>query len=320
MLAPLRFAPVYQVLVWGGRRMMTWRGDLPEGPVGESWDLADHPKGRSVVSEGPHRGTGLDQLVRSYGQALVGTGFRGSSFPLMVKLIDATARLSVQVHPDDASVRSLGVGTNGKTECWLFLSDGGEVFEGLHPGIDAAAFESARVAGTMEQVLNRFETRAGDFFFLPARTVHALGGGCLVYEVQQNSDVTFRVDDWGRVGLDGAPRPLHVKESMATIDFSPRAHGPVVVPTVAHPGGGTVRRLIRCPYFQVEERQGPLLHGDTDERCAIVTCTEGGGELSTDGGSVTLAPMTTALVPAAAGQWRFRGRSDSSLLVSAPRF
>ena len=228
--APLVFHPAYQPLVWGGRRMEAWGRVLPAGPIGEAWELADHPRGMSIVAEGPLAGISLRELVERAGRELVGQDFQGSEFPLMIKLIDASLRLSVQVHPDDALARALGVGQHGKTECWVFLADGGEICQGTRPGIGRLEFERALAEHHVATTLNRFEARRGDVFFLPARTVHALGEGCLLYEVQQTSDITFRVYDWDRLGLDGRPRPLHVTESLATIDFSrtgPRpAHGP----------------------------------------------------------------------------------------------
>lgn len=319
--APLRFAPIYRTAVWGGRRLLRWRPELPAGPVGEAWELADHPNGQSRVVEGPERGATLGELVLRHGAALVGAGFRGGVFPLMTKLIDATERLSVQVHPDDALARTLGVGENGKTECWFFLAGGGEVFQGTKPKIDAAAFERALAAGTVAGALNRFEVTAGDFYFVPARTVHALGSGCLLYEVQQTSDVTFRAHDWGRVGLDGQPRPLHVKEAMRAIDFTRTGFGPTRPGWTALPGGGERRLLVECPYFSVEERRGAgRLTADVGDACAIVFLAEGGGIITTSGGEAAMPPLATALVPAAAGAWTVEGPGALRVLIAQPRF
>ncbi len=316
LTAPLRFRPAYQTVVWGGRRMETWRSDLPSGPIGESWDLADHARGMSVVADGPLAGTTLHDLTRSHGAALIGPSYTGGDFPLMVKLIDANDRLSIQVHPDDRLAKELKVGDRGKTECWYLLGDSGELFVGTKPGITRESFATARAAGTLADTLNRFVTKAGDFFFIPARTVHALGAGCLIYEIQQTCDVTFRVDDWGRVGLDGKPRPLHINESLATIDFA-AAGTPSAAPTEPHPDGGTVRALVRCPYFQVDERRAPRMHHHSTS-CSIVTCIGGNGRLNTADGHVALTPMSTALVPAAAGAWTAYGErgSELHLLVS----
>lgn len=326
--APLRFTPRYQVLVWGGRRMEQWRTDLPEGPVGESWDLADQDRGMSVVAQGSLVGKTLRELTASLGKELVGDGFRGGSFPLLVKLIDASARLSVQVHPDDALAVALGVGENGKTECWLMVEDGGELFVGTRPGVDRAAFESALQTGAIEDTLNRFQCSKGDFFFLRARTVHALGQGCLLYEVQQSSDVTFRVWDWGRMGLDGKPRPMHIAESLETIDFARSGDAAIRPAFKAHPAGGQSRTLIQCEFFTVEERllasEGQQTQHDEPEqarRCSIVTCLSGRVTLSTSGGSIELSAMQTVLIPAAARGFTARTLTpDTCLLHAQPVF
>ncbi len=321
MIGPLKFAPVYQSVVWGGRRMTQWRDDVPDGPIGESWDLADQPRGMSVVTTpGPHEGRTLAELMATHGAEIVGRGWDGGRFPLLVKLIDANARLSVQVHPDDRLAVDLGVGDRGKTECWLILGDGGELFQGTRPGVDRARFEAALADGAVEETLNRFETRDGEFYFLPARTVHALGRGCLLYEVQQSCDITFRVYDWGRVGLDGKPRQTHVAESLETIDFSAPA-GPVQAEPVAHPQSGTVRRLAECDYFEVDERAGRMCIGGDTARCSVVVCLDGEGTLTARGGRVELSPMQTVLVPACSGEWHAMSSTEAPLrlLVARPR-
>ena len=318
LAVPLAFVPVYHVLVWGGRRMAQWRRDLPDGPVGESWDLADHQRGMSVVAEGPLAGRTLGELTQAHGRELVGAAWDGGEFPLLIKLIDAADRLSVQVHPDDALARSLGVGTRGKTECWLVLQDGGELFVGLKPGVTAASFESARAAGRVAECLARHQVGDGDFAFLPARTVHALGTGTLIYEVQQTGDVTFRVDDWGRVGLDGKPRQLHVVQSMATIDFTGSVGGGLSSPPFgAHRSGGRARELASCPYFTVEERRAEHTTGGGHGGFSIVTCLHGVGTLSTAAGGLRMQPMRTYLVPACAGPWQALGAGGELRLLVA---
>jgi mannose-6-phosphate isomerase len=300
---PLTFTPIYQTVVWGGRRIADWRDDVPAGPIGESWDLADHPRGMSVVADGGFKGRTLSELTREFGKALVGSTFKGGDFPLMVKLIDANDRLSLQVHPDDRLARELKVGERGKTECWLLCADGGELFVGTVPGTTREGFSEALGQGRIAELLQRFEGHDGDFFMLPARTVHALGKGSLIYEIQQTCDVTFRVFDWGRSGLDGKPRQVHVAESLDTIDFSTRIPGPVAVRAHVHPQGGSFRRLASCPYFTVEERHAGETGGGGAGSCSIVVCVSGTGQLITAGGDVALAPKRTYLVPAVAGKW-----------------
>jgi len=315
---PLVFKPAYMELVWGGRRMAEWRDDLPAGPIGESWDLSDHQRASTVVAEGSLAGRGLTELTRAHGRELVGAAWDGGEFPLLVKLIDANDRLSVQVHPDDALAKSLKVGPRGKTECWLVIADGGELYVGLKPGVTAKSFEAARTAGRLAECLQRHAVGDGDFVFLPARTVHALGAGTLIYEVQQTSDLTFRVDDWGRVGLDGKPRPLHLEHSLATIDFAGSAGGGVSRPPfVAHRAGGSWRELAACPYFTVEERLAERTSGGGHGGFSIVTCLRGSGTIGTAAGVVRLKPMRTVLIPAAAGPWQADGEGGELRLLIA---
>jgi len=304
--------------------MEAWGRTLPPGPIGEAWELADHPRGMSVVAAGPLEGASLHELVLQLGPALVGQGFQGTEFPLMVKLIDARLRLSVQVHPDDAIARELGVGQHGKTECWVFLADGGEICQGTRVGIGRAEFERALREHHVATTLNRFEARRGDVFFLPARTVHALGEGCLLYEVQQTSDITFRVYDWDRLGLDGKPRPLHVTESLATIDFSKDGFGPhTPEPWRALPAPGCEERvLIDCQHFRLrEQRLRGRVEQELDGACAVVTCVAGQGSLATPAGRVALPSMQTVLVPADAESWQVDVTGETAdLLVATPRF
>jgi mannose-6-phosphate isomerase len=229
------------------------------------------------------------------------------------------------VHPDDRLAQQLGVGCNGKSECWRVLADGGVIFQGTRAGVDRAGFEAALAAGKIADTLNRFDARAGDAFFLPARTVHALGEGCLVYEIQQTSNVTFRVHDWDRLGLDGKPRPLHLQESLATIDFSGSGFGPCRPGFAADPRGGRSAVLVDCPHFRLEERHGGRLGGGGDGGCAIVIALAGTGSVATAAGQVDFAPMQTVLVPGAAGGWTVQAAGggapdDLIVLVAEPRF
>jgi mannose-6-phosphate isomerase len=308
LTAPLQFVPVYQSVIWGGRRMEQWRDSLPAGPIGESWDLADHERGMSVVAHGPLQGKTLRELTREYGAALVGPSYSGGDFPLMIKLIDAHDRLSIQVHPDDAGSPT----GRGKTECWYLLNSGGSLYVGTRPGINKQLFSDARERGTLAQTLNQFTTTTGDFFFIPARTVHALGAGCLMYEIQQTCDITYRVDDWGRLGMDGKPRPLHIAESLATIDFFAQTQW-----SAAHQRSqATINNLATCNYFSLHEIRAAQFHAHIPN-VSIVICLFGNGTLSTAGGTVALKPMTTTVVPAAAGEWTARAENGELKLLWA---
>jgi len=320
LAAPLVFTPAYQNVVWGGRRMERWRDDLPDGPVGESWDISQQERGMSVVESGPLAGVSLAELMRDHGAEVVGECYRGGDFPLLVKLIDANDRLSVQVHPDDELAQRFDRGPRGKTECWFILGEGGELFQGTRDGVDAEDFRKAIDDETVEACLNRFETHDGEFYFIPARTIHALGTGTLLYEIQQSSDCTFRVYDWGRVGMDGKPRELHIEESLQTVDFSDQAWGPHVVDWQTNEAGGRVRPLVRCDYFEVEERRAEATSGGDGSACSIVILLAGQATLSSNGHEIPLAEMRSYLVPAIAGEWSLQAQGgEARFLVARPR-
>ena len=316
LLAPLQFQSVYQNIVWGGRRLEQWRDDLPDGPVGESWELADQDRGMSVLSSGALAGKTLRELVQAHPRELVGEYFDGDEFPLLVKIIDANDRLSVQVHPDDALAQELKVAARGKTECWYLLGDGGELFQGCKPSVTKESFAQAIEDQTVEDTLNRFVCTDGDFFFMPARTIHALGKGCLLFEVQQSCDCTFRVYDWGRLGLDGKPRQLHVDESLQTINFEASEAGPVHAEAVEIDG---VERtvLADCPYFMLEELRGAVVSGGGNGRCSIVMNIGDAGTIKTEAAAIDMPALSTTLIPAIAGVWTADG-DNLRLLHSQP--
>jgi len=223
----LKLAPLLKPRVWGGERLCSALGRaLPEtgGPFGESWELVDLEGEQSVVFGGPLGGTTLGQLrARAPGPLLGSAPLLDGRFPLALKFIDAKERLSVQVHPGPAACAALaGTGARAKTECWYVMActPGAVLYAGLEPGVDRRAFEGALAAGEVERLLHRREIAAGDFVHVPAGTVHAIGAGILLAEVQQSSDTTYRAFDWNRAGLDGKPRPLQIAEALASIDFS----------------------------------------------------------------------------------------------------
>jgi mannose-6-phosphate isomerase len=255
-LYPLRFEPILRELIWGGRRL----GTVLHKPIGgasdyaESWEVSDYHDQVSVVSDGPLAGTSLRDLVRSCAMELLGpaVGPR-DQFPLLVKFIDANQDLSVQVHPDDEKGRRL-VNDNGKTEAWVILAaePGSVIYAGLKPGVGPDQFRRAIQSGEVEPLLHRFAARPGDSILIEAGTVHAIGAGVLLAEIQQMSDATFRVFDWNRVGTDGKPRELHVEQAMESIDFQ---RGPVnaITPEVEDLDGDATReRLARSRYFALE--------------------------------------------------------------------
>lgn len=256
---PVIFEPIYKPKIWGGDRIFRFfdRPKTGDGPIGESWELADLEEDQSRVASGASRGQTLSNLVIDWGGALMGHAslFEGR-FPLLIKFIDACSSLSVQVHPNEAVARRLGGSVRVKHESWYVLDaePGSVIYHGLEPGVDARAFRDAMATGRTEGILRRFRVRPGDCYYVPSGTVHALGAGVLVAEVQTPSDVTYRTYDWGRVDPStGRPRKLHLDEAMACIDFDAPSPPPMQERTHVGTVSTAVTRLVSCPSFMIEK-------------------------------------------------------------------
>jgi mannose-6-phosphate isomerase len=252
MPALLDFQPLIKRIRWGGTRLRTQLnkpiGDATD--AAESWEVCDHGVDQSMVASGPWIGRTLAELVRDENSALFGQHAGLTQFPLLIKFLDASDRLSLQVHPNDEQARLINPLENGKTEAWVILdaAPGSRLYAGLKSGVDRETLASHLSEGSIEAALHSFPVKPGDCVFIPAGTVHAIGEGILLAEVQQSSDITFRLHDWGRVGTDGKPRPLHIEESLDCIDFD---RGPV---DPVHSSSGSpqqAQELVRCPYFVI---------------------------------------------------------------------
>jgi mannose-6-phosphate isomerase len=300
---PLLLTPIYRRYLWGGRRFATTLGrQLPPGDdFAESWELVDRGADQSIVAAGPLAGRSLGDLVRDAGPAVLGRHCPRPGFPLLFKFLDACRDLSVQVHPDDARAARLVPPDFGKTEAWYVIdaAPGSRIYAGLVPGVDAAALAAALRGGRCDEVLHAFEPRAGDCVFIPAGTVHAIGAGLLVAEIQQSSDVTYRLFDWNRVGADGKARPLHVEAGLdAVTRFGP------VAPVRPHTGPDpTVRRLVECGYFVFDEvRPTGAWHVGGDDGCHFIAVLSGSVAFAPEWRLPTLPAGGCALVPAAIGR------------------
>jgi mannose-6-phosphate isomerase len=276
--------------VWGGRTLQEVYGrELPDSqPYGESWEVTDRPDEQSLISEGPLAGTTLHDLWTQQREEIFGPGLRGERFPLLIKILDARDDLSIQVHPPAEIAPNLG--GEPKTEMW-YIADaapGAKLYIGLSDGVTKEQFEAAIADGTVDQLVHAVEPEVGQSIFIPSGRLHAIGAGLLIYEIQQNSDTTYRVFDWNRVGLDGTPRDLHVSESMACIDFSD------CEPGMDEPDGHT---LASCDYFAVDQLdlpEGTALGNPDDDRFSIVTVVD--GELRGSDGR-TFVPGDFILLP-----------------------
>lgn len=303
LATPLTFRPLVKRALWGGRRL----GDVLGIPIGqdrdyaESWEIVDRGPDQSVVASGPWAGRTLAELLKSHGGALLGRHAPQSRFPLLFKFLDCRDKLSVQVHPNDAQAAQLTPPDLGKTEAWVVLAaePGSLLYAGLKRGFDRAAFEREVNRGTSDLCLHRFEPKVGDCLFLPAGVVHAPGAGVLMAEIQQSSDVTFRLFDWNRVGADGKPRALHIEQGLDAINFD---FGPANPQTPQPTDDARVARLVACDKFVLDRitlDARPLLIPD-DATCRIVAVIDGAAHVvSADGSSLSLAKGRTALIPAA---------------------
>lgn len=220
-LPPLRFHPIYKDYVWGGQKIITHfkRPDPGLPRVAESWEISDRADGMSVVSDGPLAGKSLHDLTSEFGPQLLGHRVKDRKFPLLIKLIDARETLSVQVHPDDASAARFG--GEAKSEMWYVLQadPGACVYRGFIHDIKPPEFEQALREKKLPGLLKKIPVRAGDTIYVPAGCVHAIGAGCLLLEIQQNSNTTHRIYDWDRSGPDGKPRELHVDQAARVISW-----------------------------------------------------------------------------------------------------
>ena len=333
MLYPLKFRPVFKRYLWGGRRLGTVLGKpIGEGnDYAESWEIADHEQGESVVANGPLEGTTLRELVLKRGADLFGKHAPQPRFPLIFKYLDANQNLSVQVHPDDAAAAKLQPPDFGKTEAWVVLDaqPGSRVYAGLTYGMTRDSLAREVAAGRTEICLQSFEPRVGDCLFIPAGTVHALGAGLLIAEIQQASDTTWRLYDWGRMGADGRPRQLHVEQALDAIDYSTRAihpQRPQALLDQPH-----VERLVQCDKFILDRWRLEKMHTlGGDERFHILSVLEGEVLLSRSGEAVqshvagsstsdevsllSLIRGQTVLLPASIGAVTIAPRERAALL------
>lgn len=323
MLYPLRFIPVYFEKVWGDRRLESFmhRQLPPEMAVGESWEVSDHPHGRSVIANGPDCGKTLHEVMERNPAALLGARViaqHDTVFPLLVKFIDAGEELSVQVHPSDAYAAE-HEGEMGKTEMWYVLHADPDacLIVGLNNNVTRDDFTQALAHGDPADLLYHMPVKTGDSIFIPAGRIHAIMPGLLICEIQQNSDTTYRLYDWGRVGLDGKPRELHVAKAMAVTNWTDYEPAPSVV-QIAHEGENRKTVLATCPYFTVEKYDLTRARAFTTDGGSfhILNCVAGQGALQWMGGSERLTLGDSILIPAEITNFTLQPDGDATLLLS----
>lgn len=311
---PLRLQPLFRDYLWGGRKLQSVLSKPlpPEGTWAESWEVVDHPEHSSQITNGPCAGQNLAQLSAEYREWLLGTASSHSSLPLLLKYLDCQRVLSVQVHPDDAYASRMSPPDLGKTEAWMIIAaqPGACLYAGLQSGVTRQDLQQALVAGEVERCLHVIYPAAGDCVFIPAGTVHALGAGLLVAEIQQASNTTFRLFDWNRVDATGQPRALHIEQSLEVIDFD---SGPRPLQTPQATGVVGRERLVACDKFVLDRLQPSAGSTATDsatcdstsisvggdQRLHLLTVPAGTATLSWEGQQETATTGQSLLIPAA---------------------
>src|SRR5262245_4509309 len=254
MLYPLTFYPIFKERVWGGRKLeQLYDKPLPPGTtIGESWEISDRPGDVSIIANGPLRGKDLRWLMEQHERDLLGDApSLNGRFPLLIKILDAEEKLSLQVHPPANKAAELG--GEPKTEMWYITNaaPGAELYVGLKKGVTREQFEQKIKTGNVTECFNHIPVHNRDAMFLPRSRVHAIGGGLVIFEIQHNSDTTFRVFDWNRVGLDGKPRELHVEKSLASIDFNDFEPGLVQPKVTGSSADRALHQLVDNEVFKV---------------------------------------------------------------------
>jgi len=322
-LYPILFTPIYMERMWGGNKLKTCLGrEVPdEGePIGESWELVDRNEIQSIVANGDLKGCTMHELVEHYGKDLIGDSFEGNRFPLLVKLIDAGKRLSLQVHPDDAACSKIGDGAESKTEMWyvIFSEKGAKIMAGLKGSAIKRQFMDSLESPEIENFLQVFDSRPGDAFFISAGRIHSIGAGNLLLEIQQNSDTTYRVSDWGRVDSDGNPRELQLEKALKCIDFvdrtSPRICG--VSDSVVHNRKFPI--INKCPFFRVDDLR--LVdkwrdNTETSHSFHLVTPVDNPVSIGRDNTFVRVEKGTTCLIPACYGSYTISLENNKTNVV-----
>lgn len=319
---PLRFVPHFKTVIWGGNNIRTYKGLAPsDEKIGESWEISAVPGSESIVAEGRYAGISLTELIERFGARLLGDKViekYGPKFPLLVKIIDAADNLSVQVHPDDELAMSRH-NSLGKTEMWYIIrtEENAKIFAGLNREISADEYVRQVEANTFASLLAEHESAAGDVFFLPAGRVHAIGAGNMLAEIQENSDITYRIYDYDRRDAQGKPRELHVDQAKDAIDYRVypdyRSPAPEGRPVSSDESvcRASEASLANCAHFDVKRLtiDGELSLANSSDSFLVILCTEGSVEVLTADSTTVLTAGHTLLIPASLPSLTLRGRA-----------
>ena len=319
---PLKFKTIFKSVVWGGEKIAPFKGvETDQHNIGESWELSGVKGNESVVAEGALAGKTITELAEEYKGQLLGEKVyakNGTEFPLLIKFIDARDDLSIQVHPDDALAGERHNGSKGKTEMWYVVQadEKAHLMSGLTKHITPEEYAAKVEDNTITEVLHDYNVQAGDVFFLPAGRIHSIGTGCFIAEIQQTSNITYRIYDFGRVGLDGQPRELHTELSKAAIDYT-------VLPdykTAYEQKPNQENQIVDCEYFTTslyEIDQPVSKEMESLDSFMIVICVEGQGSLTDDkGNTVAVRQGETVLLPACTKNFTLTPEGSMKALTS----
>ncbi|MFP3155368.1 class I mannose-6-phosphate isomerase [Lachnospiraceae bacterium ZAX-1] len=308
-MALLKLAPSYKEYLWGGHRLVDEYNKQYEGEVlAESWELSCHPDGPCVITNGAYAGKTLEQYIKAEGQQVLGTNCRRfKDFPILIKFIDAKDKLSIQVHPDNEYALK-NEGQYGKTEMWYIMDceEGAFLYYGFNQEISKEEFAKRIVDGTLPEVLNAVLVQRGDVLFIEAGTIHAIGKDIVIAEIQQNSNVTYRVYDYGRVGKDGKKRDLHIEKALEVTN-----RAPVIKSKSANP------HIASCDYFTVDKWN---LDGTMVQRLsgyignhsfASILIMQGNGTISCGGETLSLKKGDSFFLPAGSGTYEISGSCEA---------
>ena len=317
-MKPIKLLPAFKDYLWGGTKLKTDFGKKSDlDIVAESWELSTHKDGQSVVAAGPDAGLTLSEYIDKHGEGILGSNAQKFDyFPILIKLIDAKDNLSIQVHPsDDYALKNEG--EYGKTEMWYVLdaNEGASLYYGFKSEITKDEFEERINNNTLLDVLNKVEVHKGDMFFIESGTVHAIGKGIVICEIQQNSNTTYRVYDYDRRDANGNPRELHIKKAIDVSNLAPADQNRSASETVEHEGF-SVTRLAECRYFTVDkvevDSQAALTVSPDSFKSIIVT--DGSGVLTFDGESVDINKGDSIFIPAQDAEYSVSGKCE--LIIS----
>ena len=317
---PLLFKPVYRDYLWGGNRIASQfsRENTPT-PCAESWEISAHPDGMSIVENGPLAGKSLEELGKEQGEALFGSHSENGHFPLLIKIIDAKSRLSVQVHPDEEAAAQYG--GEAKTEMWYILDApaDGFVCAGLKPGVGPRIFHDAIIDKKVPSLLRTLKVVPGKSVFIPGGLVHAICEGCLILEVQQNSNTTYRVFDWDRIGTDGKPRLLHLRQAAEVIDWhAPELDLQTPIPMKATAASNKREKILRCDFFTLEKyvlaEAEPFLPDGSSFR--VVFVSEGSINIRWAGGETSVPHGRSCLIPASMPPYTIIPADDTATIIT----